>query len=448
MNQAALPYDLDAESAIIGALLLNFESAQLNILDEHLRAEDFYKQAHQLIYKAVKELNDAGSVVDIITLGNYLRSSDELDKTGGIAYISTLIERAPSSAYLPHYAKIVAEQALRRRLIEASNNISYDAHDQTKDVPQVLEFAEQAIFNLSQGRRINAYKNSQQLIKTTINLIEERKDSKKLYTGVPTRFGRLDDMLSGLQSAEMIIIGARPSIGKTAFALSMLDNIAVQQGNNEAVAAGFFSLEMSGSLLMQRLLSSRSRVDGNRIKRPNILSAKEWGAINDAAALLYDSFILIEDTPNITLSNLRSQARRMKAKEDIKVLFIDYLGLITVEERNLPRHEQMSLVSRSLKGLARELDIPIIVLSQLRRDAEGNEPGLADIRESGSIEQDADVVMFLHRERMNTREDREPDDHEEVIETKLIVAKNRNGPVGTIKMAFIPRYARFENLDY
>jgi replicative DNA helicase len=255
-------------------------------------------------------------------------------------------------------------------------------------------------------------------------------------------------MLSGLQSAEMIIIGARPSIGKTAFALSMLDNIAVQQGNNEAVAAGFFSLEMSGSLLMQRLLSSRSRVDGNRIKRPNILSAKEWGAINDAAALLYDSFILIEDTPNITLSNLRSQARRMKAKEDIKVLFIDYLGLITVEERNLPRHEQMSLVSRSLKGLARELDIPIIVLSQLRRDAEGNEPGLADIRESGSIEQDADVVMFLHRERMNTREDREPDDHEEVIETKLIVAKNRNGPVGTIKMAFIPRYARFENLDY
>jgi replicative DNA helicase len=337
---------------------------------------------------------------------------------------------------------MVREMAVRRRLVAVGGSIDYDARDLTKEVGATLELAEQEIFSLGQGRSLNNYRSAQQVIKSTIKLIEERKDSKKEYTGLPTRFTELDAMLSGLQKSEMIVIGARPSMGKTALALSMLDNIV---GGSDSPKAGFFSLEMSEIMLMERLIAARARIESTRIKRPSTLLSKEWGALNDAAAFFFEAPIWFEDTPNISLGTLRSEARRMKAKEDIDVLFIDYLGLITVEERNLPRHEQMSLVSRSLKGLARELEIPVVVLSQLRRDAEGNEPNLADIRESGSIEQDADVVMFLHRKRAHEAES-ESDDG--IIETQLIVAKNRNGPVGTSKLAFVPRFARFDNYQY
>ncbi|MCL2520142.1 MAG: replicative DNA helicase, partial [Spirochaetaceae bacterium] len=376
-----------------------------------------------------------------VTLVNYLKNNNLLEKAEGVAYIATLVDNAPSSAYLKQYAEIIAELALRRRLINIAGKIDSSARDEGKKIDEILEDIDKALYGLN--RKLNDYKPSSELVKATINTLEERKNSKALYTGIPSRFTRLDDMLSGLQNAEMIVIGARPSMGKTAFALSILDNIVTRQ-NDEVIAAGFFSLEMNGELLVQRLIASRARIDGNRLKRPNLLSTKDWAAMDDTASLLYEAPIFFEDTPNISLNNLRSQARRMKAKENIKILFIDYLGLITVEERTLPRHEQMSLVSRSIKGLARELNIPIVVMAQLRRDAEGNEPGLADIRDSGSIEQDADVVMFLHRQRPKGDEE---SSSEELLETQLIVAKNRNGPVGTIRLAFTPRFVRFDNLE-
>jgi len=304
-----------------------------------------------------------------------------------------------------------------------------------------VEEAEKYIFEINDRQQSSgSFKDAREVIQQTITAIEKRYQTKDNYTGVPGGFSALDDMTSGFQNQEMIIIGARPSVGKTAFALSLASNVAIAQG----IPCGFFTLEMSAMSLMQRIIASEARINSQRL-RSGLLRPSDFNALTDAAGRIYEAPLYIDDTPNIRLLELRSSARRMKSKHDVKILIVDYIGLISTEDKSIPRHEQMAEVSRSLKSLARELDIPIIALSQVGRQSEGKEPGLADLRESGAIEQDADMVMFLHRDRGISDEGEGPP---EMIETQLIVAKQRNGPVGTVKLAFIPHFTKFETLTY
>jgi replicative DNA helicase len=306
----------------------------------------------------------------------------------------------------------------------------------------MLAEAEKLIFDVSDSSAVTGkYRSSSQIVNETVNTIEALFHAGGSYTGVPSGFADLDDHTSGFQNSEFIVIGARPSVGKTAFALTIASYMAVRK----KVPVGFFTLEMSGKSLMQRLFAAEAKIDSKKL-RSGMLTNSDFGKITEAAGRLYEAPLFIEDTPNIKLLDLRSQARRMKKNEGIRVIFIDYIGLIESESKgNVPRHEQVAEISRSLKSLARELDIPIICLSQVGRQSEGKEPTLADLRESGSIEQDADVVMFIHKHRDHDK-DISQQDSRAIIETDIILAKQRNGPVGTIKLGFVPRYTKFETL--
>lgn len=439
LKDKVAPHNEEAEKATLGALLLNFNTEVLDTVLQYVRTEDFYKNAHKNIFEAILNLSNSGEAVDIVTMVDQLSSTGNLEKSGGPAYIASLTSSVPSTANVEYYARIVSECSVRRRLINTANEIIAHAHDDSEDSKLIVEDAEKAIFEINDKQQTNKYKDAKEVVQNTIEAIEKRYQTKDTYTGIPCGFTSLDDMTSGFQNQEMIIIGARPSVGKTAFALTLASNVAIR----EKVPTAFFTLEMSAESLMQRIIAAEARIESQRI-RSGFLKNSDFHLLTDAAGRIYDSPLYIDDTPNITLLELRAQARRMKAKNDIKIIFIDYIGLITSENKAIPRHEQMSEVSRSLKSLARELDLPVIVLSQVGRQTEGKAPGLADLRESGAIEQDADMVMFLHRDRGIDSEDGPPDS----IETQLIVAKNRNGPVGIVNMAFIPHYTRFESLAY
>jgi replicative DNA helicase len=301
----------------------------------------------------------------------------------------------------------------------------------------ILEEAQQRIFELGEARLRTAFKSTRELVNQVIEKIEELYRSKKPYTGIPSGFDDLDSWTAGFQKSELVIIGARPSIGKTALALTMASHITM----DKKIPAAFFSLEMSDIALILRLISSEARLESEKIRK-GILSNSDKAKIFQAAERIYEAPLFIVDTPGMKLLELRSLARRLRFLHDVQIIFIDYLTLITSDNRDMPRHEQIAEISRSLKSLARELDIPVVALSQLRRDAEGKQPNLADIRESGSIEQDADLVMFLHREReTDIKNNKELDG-----KTELIIAKQRNGPVGKTDIVFIPKYARFETL--
>ncbi|QEN06117.1 replicative DNA helicase [Thiospirochaeta perfilievii] len=439
LKDKSAPHNLEAEKASVGALLLNFSTEILDNVLEFVKPSDFYQNANRLVFQAIIDLSSNGSAVDLVTLVDYLTSKGELDKAGGPAYIASLTSSVPTAANVSYYAKIVAENSVRRNLISVAHNIISNAHDETEDSKLIVEEAEKAIFEINDKQQTNKFKDAKEVVQATVEAIEKRYQTKDTYTGVPSGFNRLDDMTSGFQKQEMVIIGARPSVGKTAFALTLAANTAIKQ----KISTGFFTLEMSAESLMQRIIAAEARIESQRI-RSGFLKNSDFHLLTDAAGRIYDSPLYIDDTPNITLLELRAQARRMKAKHDINIIFIDYIGLITSENKQIPRHEQMSEVSRSLKALARELDIPVVVLSQVGRQSEGKAPGLADLRESGAIEQDADMVMFLHRDRGIDSDDGPPDS----IETELIIAKQRNGPVGVVKMAFIPHYTRFEPLAY
>lgn len=438
MEQRTKLYDLGAERAVLGALLLNFKLSNLDKIEKLLTADSFYHNAHVLIFSAIRNVVNRGGNVDTVTLAHDLREAGQLEQVGGAVYLSELPGVAPIAGSITYYGQIVQNYAIRRHLQETAQNMVEQAFNETLQVDAIIQSVEERIFQIDQERKVFAYRDARELIRTTLDILEKRNLSKNRFTGLESKFDELDEMLSGLQASEMIVIGARPSMGKTALALSMAENIAVKQ----KIATGFFTLEMPAEQLMMRLLASEAQINGKKLRNPSLMSTSDWSKLSDAASRIYDAPLYIDDTPSMSLTALRSQARRMKMEKDIQVLFIDYLGLITVNDRALPRHEQMSLVSRNIKALARELSIPVVILSQLRRDAEGKEPNLADLRETGAIEQDADVVMFLHRDRLHTDE---ADDG--IIETKLIVAKQRNGPIGVTNLAFIPRFARFTNLS-
>lgn len=435
------PHNIDAEKATLGAVLLDGEV--IGTVLRYLRTDDFYSQAHQKIFKAIIELFNRGETIDLISLSDRLTAAGELESSGGGAYISSLTDEVPTSANVEYYAKIVKDRSVRRQLLRISSGLISQSYDEGMETRVLIEEAEQKIFDITDSQHSDSYRGVHEIIAETIEAIEKLYNTKDSYTGVPSGFPDVDNMTSGFQKSEFIIIGARPSVGKTALALTMAANMAIHR----RVPIGFFTLEMSDMALMQRLLSSEARINSEKL-RTGMLRPADFHNLTEAAGRIYESPLYIDDTPNIKLLDLRAQARRMKSKEDIKAIFVDYIGLIEPESKaNIPRHEQVAEISRSLKSLARELELPIICLSQVGRQSEGKPPTLADLRESGSIEQDADVVMFLHREREDTKDSHDGQGTPHNIETELVVAKQRNGPVGTVKLAFLPQYTKFESFS-
>ncbi len=431
------PHNNEAEIATLGAILLDPEA--IGRVLEFLRPSDFYRSAHAKVFTSIIGLWERSEAIDLITLTDALKASEDLDIVGGPAYISSLTSSVPTSANVEYYAQIVRETSIRRQLLKAANETIAEAMQQGGSSREVVEEAERRIFEISEGQQTSGFKQAREIVKHTVEAIEKLYRTREDYTGIPSGFPALDKMLSGFQNSEFIIIGARPSVGKTALALTMAGNIAIHRG----IKTGFFSLEMSDMAIMQRLIASEARIGSQKI-RTGMLRPADFKNLTDAAGSIYEAPLWISDTPGMRLLDLRAQARRMKSQLGIQIIFVDYISLINNEHADLPRHEQIAEISRSLKGLARELSIPVVALSQVTRDSEGKRPTLANIRESGSIEQDADVVIFLHRNRGESAEDPE---HANNVETELIVAKQRNGPVGTVRIAFVPRYTRFESLS-
>ena len=428
------PHNQEAEQATLGALLLDAEAVGTVI--RFLRPDNFYSLQNQKIYEAILSLFNKGQRSDILTITEELRQTAMLDAAGGPGYIASLTDTVPTSANVEYYAKVVLESSVRRALLTISQKIIAEAHDEATESRAVLENAQKQIFELTDAHQSATFKTPRDIIPRAIEAIEKLYHTRDAFTGVPSGLIELDQMTSGFQKSELIIIGARPSVGKTALALTMAAHTSIK----EKIPTAFFSLEMSDMQLMQRLISSEARIPSEKI-RTGLLKMSDFQSIQDAAGQIYDAPLYIVDMPNMKLLDLRAMARRLKAQFDVQIIYVDYLTLITSENSLIPRHEQIAEISRSLKSLARELNIPVVALSQVKRDAEGKKPTLADLRESGSIEQDADVVMFLHRERVSSNKD--GGDRDQAIDTELIVAKQRNGPIGDIDILFLPKFTKF-----
>lgn len=429
------PHDLDAEQATLGALL--YDWGAVSTVLSFLRPDRFYSLQNQVVFEAMISLFKKGIRGDILTLIEELRSAGKLEAAGGAGYVSALPDTVPTSANIEYYAKIVLDKSIRRDLIHISSQITAESHDDTKESRGILEDAQNKIFALTDINQTQTIKSMTELMPATLEVIETHIRNRDAYTGIPSGFTDLDNMTSGFQNSELIIIGARPSIGKTALALSMSQNIAVER----KIPTGFFSLEMSCQQIGQRLLSQEARIPSQKL-RSGMLKMDDLQRLQDAASRCYESPFYVVDSPNMKLLDLRAIARQMVLQYQVKIIFIDYLTLVTSENTTIPRHEQIAEISRSLKSLARELAIPVVALSQVKRDAEGQRPTLADLRESGSIEQDADVVMFLHRDR---RHETDQEERSPVQDTELILSKQRNGPIGDIHIAYLPSYTKFEN---
>jgi len=431
------PHNDDAERALLGAMLI--DDRAVYIAQQYLRPEDFYSSRHRKIYEAVLKLSKVGTRPDLLTLSGELEKSGKLEESGGYDYIASLTHAVPSSANAEYYAKAVQDCALRRSLIQVSGETGARSYDETVEPKVILEETQQKLFYISDPQRIFRYKKVDKIVVETAKYLGEVFRTKALYTGIPSGFPDLDELTSGFQKAELIIIGARPGMGKTAIALSMAANISLRQGRPVA----FFSLEMSEQALGLRLISSEARMDGNKLKK-GTFAHSDFDNIFKAADMIQDAPLFIIDMPDMTMSNIQAMARMLKIQEKVEIIFIDYIGRISSDNKMLPRWQVVSEMSSALKGLARELNIPVVALSQLTREAESAKPNLANIRESGSIEQDADLVMFLNRDREleKTYDEQKKERGQKV---QLMLAKNRNGPVGTVDLTFLKQYTKFVN---
>ena len=426
------PHNIEAEQAVLGAILMDW-TAMAEVVSK-LSTDRFYSLQNQLVYDALIKLYAKGVRGDTLSLVDELTVEGKLEQAGGAGYIASLTEMVPSAANIEHYSDIVLDCATRRELIKIAGELKTMAFERgQQDSKALLDTAEQKIFSLSQKNETTRIYYIKDIVIKDIEIIDARYKNKTEFTGIPSGFSKLDMMTSGFQKSELIIIGARPSIGKTALALSMMQHIALER----QIECGFFSLEMPYESIGMRLLSMSSHVDMGRM-RSGMLQKQDFTKIQDAAGRWYSAPLYTVDTPNMRLLDLRAMARRMVANHKVKIIFIDYIGLITTENPNAAVFEQVSEISKSLKALARELEIPIVALCQVSRDAEGHEPNLAQLRGSGSVEQDADVVMFIDRERKR-------DEQAAVQEAKIILAKQRNGPTGDIEIMFVPSYSTFAN---
>ena len=430
------PHDVDAEQAMLGAMLLDWNPANEVVSELKIHGEDFYLAQNRIIFNVLDILGKENVQVDAFTLIDKLKRMGELEKVGGEAYIATLTNTVPSSANIKYYAKLVLDKARRRSLIKISSEIKSSAFEFQKESRFIIEDAEKKIFALADADQTIEIHNMQDIVNRTIENVYNRVKNHGDCTGITSGFTTLDSMTSGFQNSEFVVIGARPSMGKTALALNMMEHISIDR----KIPCGFFSLEMSYEQIGQRLLSQRTRIPGTKL-RNGMMQVTELQKLQDAASACYEAPLYIVDTPNMQLVDLRTMARRLVHDHGVKIIFIDYIGLITVENVNAAVYEQVSEISKSLKSLARELNIPIVALCQVARSAEGEEPNLAQLRGSGSIEQDADVVMFIHRERKKS----ENGEMEAVQDAKLIVAKQRNGPIGDVPLLFLNSITRFEN---
>jgi replicative DNA helicase len=437
-----LPHNLDAEKSVLGAILIHNDA--FNSAAEVIASRDFFRDAHRRIFDRMVALSERGGAIDFVTLKEELSRAGELDEVGGAAYIASLADGVPRSANVEYYAKIVKEKSTLRSLIHSANKILTEAYEAEEEPDLLLDEAERAIFAIAEDRIRQGFVPLRDLVQSSFATIEKLQQHKGLVTGVPTGFVDLDEMTSGLQPSDLILVAARPSMGKTSFVL----NIAQHVGTSTDMTVGFFSLEMSKEQLFMRMLTSEARIDAHRF-RTGYLNEKDYGRLSQALGTLAEARVFIDDTASIGVLEMRAKARRLKLEHGLDMLIIDYLQLMQGRGRFDNRQQELASISRSLKGLAKALHVPILVLSQLSRAPEARSdrrPQLSDLRESGALEQDADIVLFIFREEMYTTEG-EPNPEVEGT-AEIIIGKQRNGPIGTVKLAFIKEHTRFENLAH
>lgn len=443
VDTSLMPQNIDAEEAILGAILVS--PVCMNRIVEHLRPESFYKPAHRYVYEAMLQLYNGEDKIDIVSVSDVLNINQKLELVGGRAFINDLSYKTITTANVEYYAKIVQEKAIKRSLINAGSEIVNTGYD-LNPIEESLETAEKLIFDIASAKASTALMPIKDLVYDTYAKIEERYNNKDTLTGTPTAFYDLDTMTNGLQKSDLIILAARPAMGKTSFALNIAQNVALKAN----VPVAIFSLEMSKEQLVQRLLCSEAEVDTQRLKTGNMQS-KDWEKLAVAMDRFSQAPIYIDDTAGVTITDLRAKCRRLAmAEKNLGLIVIDYLQLIEGTGRE-DRMQQISSISRGLKILAKELNVPIISLSQLSRAVESRtdkRPMLSDLRESGSIEQDADIVMFIYRDEYYKNANDEEEMSEKAAnkgEAEIIIAKHRNGPVGTVKLLFQGNITKFKN---
>ena len=429
------PKSIEAEEAVLGCILIDAKAMSKTI--QILKVDDFYKGSSKTIYEHMIALFDENKEIDYVTLIEKLKKTNSLAKDD-IYYITSLTKNVPSAHNVEYYAKLVKDKSILRSIISIVGNVSSEAYEDTDEISEILDRAEQTIFSLSRDSERSKFKNIEPILHEVLDNWGNRKAGS--LTGVPTGFYELDNMLSGFQKSDLIIIAGRPSMGKTALALNFGRNISIAHN----LKVGFFSLEMSSKQLVERLITSEAKLDSHLV-RTGRLPKNEWKKLSEAASVLSESNFYIDDSADLNIMELRAKARQLKADKNVDVIFVDYIQLLHSHQRVESRQQEISYISRSLKALAKELDMPIIALSQLSRAVESrtdHRPIMSDLRESGAIEQDADVVMFIYRKHVYSKLE------EDLGLGEVIISKHRNGPVGTVKVSFIDKYARFENLEH
>jgi len=429
------PQNIEAEQAVLGAILLEMDS--LIKVMEILTPEDFYRGAHHKIYRAMTEVAETDEPVDLITITANLQKNKLLEEVGGVSYLTDLTNAVPTAANVEYYAKIIEEKAVLRRLIKAATEIASTGYAGSEDIGELIGDAEKKIFEISKKRSNDGFVSIKDVLMETLDRIEFLHHHKGGLTGVPSGFTDLDKMTSGFQKSDLIIIAARPSVGKTAFSLNVAQNVAARAKETVAI----FSLEMAASQLVQRMIASEGNIDGHKL-RTGLLEEQDWQKLTMAMSTLSEAPIYIDDSPGVTVFDIKTKARRLKAEKGLGLILIDYIQLIHGRGKSDNRQQEISEISRHLKGIARELDVPVIALSQLSRAVEQRQdkrPMLSDIRESGSIEQDADIVAFLYRDDYYNPET----EKQNIIE--IIIGKQRNGPVGKVELVFLKNFNKFLN---
>jgi len=432
------PQHIEAEQSILGGILI--ENEAINRVTEILDGDDFYREAHRKIFNALINLSERDEPADLITLTNELRKIDQLDSIGGASYLASLIDSVPTAANIQYYAKIVKEKAILRKLIQTSTEIITQSYEDRGDVEVFLDEAERSIFEISEKRVRPSFYPIREIVKESFVTIEKLFKKKEAVTGVASGFKELDRMTAGFQPSDLIIIAGRPSMGKTAFCLDVAEYAAI----DNKIPVAIFSLEMSKEQLVIRMLCSQANVEGTRL-RTGYLNESDWPKLTIAAGSLSESPIFIDDTAALSVLEMRAKARRLKADHGLGMVIVDYLQLMKGRARVESRQQEISEISRSLKALAKELAIPVIAVSQLSRKTEertGNRPQLSDLRESGAIEQDADLILFIYRDEVYNRDPDNPNRGK----AEVIIGKQRNGPIGKIDLAFLDKFTSFKDL--
>ena len=431
------PQSIEAEQAVLGGVLLENES--LNTVLEVLSEEDFYQNAHRKVFFSMIELYEKNQPIDLVTLTDTLKSKDQLDEIGGISYLTSLVDNIPTAANISYHAKIVREKSTLRILINKASEIASMSYEDGGDVDDILDQAERSIFEISESKIRPSFYPIKELVRQSLKTIETLYGKNELITGVPTGFEGLDRLTSGLQPSDLIIVAGRPSMGKTSFALNIAQHAALEA----SMPVGIFSLEMSREQLSLRMLCSEAQMDAQKL-RSGFLDKRDWPKLVTAAGSLSETPIFIDDTPALSILEMRAKSRRLKSEHGLELIIVDYLQLMRGRTAIERREQEISEISRSLKALAKELNIPVVALPQLNRrveDRHDKRPQLADLRESGAIEQDADVIIFIYRDELYNKSE----DNVNKGVAEIIIGKQRNGPTGMVKLVFLDKYATFKN---